>query len=90
MKLKPSAFVLPGDMMTVVRVVLLATLLGVASAFGTAPACSLATRPQMAGVALYGGQQNVRALSVSGCCLSPVCRHVSAHTHACRERMSSH
>ena len=51
--------------MTVMRVLVLATLLSVASAaapFGTAPSCSLATRPQMAGVDLYGGQQNVSAL----------------------------
>ena len=54
-----------GDIMTVMRVLVLATLLSMASAaapFGTAPSCSLAGRPQMAGVALYGGQQNVSAL----------------------------
>jgi hypothetical protein len=67
---------------------LLATFLGVASAaapFGTAPACSVATRPQMAGVALYGGQQNVSPVLLLGNLSVVVCmssRALLLRTHA--------
>jgi hypothetical protein len=69
-------------MMVAMRVLLLlAALLGVASAapsasFGSAPACGLATRPQMAGVALYGDAATVRSLLAAWSCL--LCIRTSA------------
>jgi hypothetical protein len=76
-----------GSTMIAVRILLLLTLLGLAStaaAFGTAPSCSVATRPQMMGVALYGGQQNVRSLSLLLLAAGLSC----VRTHVCEESMS--
>lgn len=75
-------------MMIAVRVLLLATLLGLASAadpFGTAPSCSVVTRPQIAFPGAYVTMANVRALSCADWLVvrSDVC---SIHPHTCLRR----